>query len=92
MGRRGGRGYGGWGGGRGRLYTYCYTVATRMTCFCFKKREEKRGKVIIRGPAQGTALRQECVWLRSLGCLPYSLWALVCSFDLVSAELYAEKY
>ena len=26
----GGRGYGGWG--RGRLYTYCYTVTTRMTC------------------------------------------------------------
>ena len=24
-----GRGYGGWG--RGRLYTYCYTVTTRMT-------------------------------------------------------------
>ena len=29
MGRRGERGYG--GGGRGRLYTYCYTVTTRMT-------------------------------------------------------------
>ena len=26
----GGRGYGGWG--RGRVYTYCYTVITRMTC------------------------------------------------------------
>jgi len=29
MGRRGGREYG--GVGRGRLYTYCYTVTTRMT-------------------------------------------------------------
>ena len=30
MGRRGGRGYG--GGGIGRVYTYRYTVTTRMTC------------------------------------------------------------
>ena len=28
-GEKGGRGYG--AGGRGRLYTYCYTVTTRMT-------------------------------------------------------------
>ena len=28
MGRKGERGYG--SGGRGRLYTYCYTVTTRM--------------------------------------------------------------
>ena len=27
----GGRVYGGWGGGRGRLYTYRYAVTTRMT-------------------------------------------------------------
>ena len=27
--------YGG-GGGRGRLYTFCYTVATRMNDFCIK--------------------------------------------------------
>ena len=34
-GERGGRGYGGGGRGRwegGRLYTYRYTVTTRMTC------------------------------------------------------------
>ena len=30
MGRKGGREYG--GGGRGKLYTYRYTVTTRMTC------------------------------------------------------------
>ena len=29
-GEMGGWGYGGWG--RGRLYTYRYTVTTRMTC------------------------------------------------------------
>ena len=30
MGRMGGKEYG--GGGRGRVYTYRYTVTTRMTC------------------------------------------------------------
>ena len=30
MGKMGGRGYR--GGGRGRIYTYHYTVTTRMTC------------------------------------------------------------
>ena len=32
MGRMGGRGYGGGGRGRESIYTYCYTVTTRMTC------------------------------------------------------------
>ena len=30
-GEQGGMGYGGWGGGGKRLYTYRYTVTTRMT-------------------------------------------------------------